>query len=78
MVMVRRPTSAQARSPELSRCPFCADVRAEREYSNESLPIASEGSLLAVDRAGRGGGIDNAGDGRRKRHVARTQHSLWR
>eukprot|EP00969_Alexandrium_andersonii_P179888 7951381-Alexandrium_andersonii.AAC.1 len=66
MVTVLWPTSAQTRCPELSRGPFCAAVRAEREYGNESLPGAPEDSVCAVIRAGRGGGLDNAGDGGRK------------
>eukprot|EP00969_Alexandrium_andersonii_P051519 2262728-Alexandrium_andersonii.AAC.1 len=40
MVMVGRPKSAQTRPPELSRGPFCAALRAEREYDNENLPGA--------------------------------------
>eukprot|EP00969_Alexandrium_andersonii_P261243 11549262-Alexandrium_andersonii.AAC.1 len=66
MAMVRRPTWAQTRSPELSRGPFCTVLRAEREYGNEDLPGAPKGSLCVAARAGRGGGIDNAGDGGRK------------
>eukprot|EP00969_Alexandrium_andersonii_P102328 4516487-Alexandrium_andersonii.AAC.1 len=55
MVMVRRPSFAQTRPPELSRGPFCAMFRAEREYGNEDLAGAPEGSFWAVVRA-RGGG----------------------
>eukprot|EP00969_Alexandrium_andersonii_P007210 314387-Alexandrium_andersonii.AAC.1 len=65
LVMVSRPTSAQAWSPELSRGPFCVVVRAEREHGNENLSGAPEGSFCTVVRAGRGGGIDNANDGGR-------------
>eukprot|EP00969_Alexandrium_andersonii_P076941 3392094-Alexandrium_andersonii.AAC.1 len=46
--------------------PFCAVFRAEREYGNENLPGAPEGSFCGVARAGRGGGIDSAGNGGRK------------
>eukprot|EP00969_Alexandrium_andersonii_P306376 13544505-Alexandrium_andersonii.AAC.1 len=46
MVMVRTPKPAQTRSPELSRGPFCAIVRAEREHGNESLPGARLGLVL--------------------------------
>eukprot|EP00969_Alexandrium_andersonii_P331444 14648931-Alexandrium_andersonii.AAC.1 len=64
--MGRRPKSAQTRSSELSRGPCCAVFRAEREYGNENLARAPEGSFCAVARARRGGGIDNVGDGGRK------------
>eukprot|EP00969_Alexandrium_andersonii_P107660 4749793-Alexandrium_andersonii.AAC.1 len=40
MVLVRTPKWAQTGSPELSRVPFCAVVRAEREYGNENIPGA--------------------------------------
>eukprot|EP00969_Alexandrium_andersonii_P312927 13826768-Alexandrium_andersonii.AAC.1 len=50
VVMARRPTSAQTRSPELSRVPFCAAVRAERKYGNENLPGAPEGSFCVIVR----------------------------
>eukprot|EP00969_Alexandrium_andersonii_P164754 7282923-Alexandrium_andersonii.AAC.1 len=43
MVVMARPKQAQNRSPELSRGPFCAVVRAEREYFNENLPRARLG-----------------------------------
>eukprot|EP00969_Alexandrium_andersonii_P052216 2292279-Alexandrium_andersonii.AAC.1 len=55
MVVGGRPKSAQTRSPELSRCPSCAAFRAEREYGNEKLPGAPQGSFCVVARAGRGG-----------------------
>eukprot|EP00969_Alexandrium_andersonii_P265763 11744933-Alexandrium_andersonii.AAC.1 len=51
------PQSAQTRSPELTRGPFCAMFRAEREYGNENLLGAPEGSFCVVARAGRGGGM---------------------
>eukprot|EP00969_Alexandrium_andersonii_P023031 1007417-Alexandrium_andersonii.AAC.1 len=47
MVMVVRPTSAQTRPPDLSRGPFCAVVRAERECGNDNLHGAPQGSLCA-------------------------------
>eukprot|EP00969_Alexandrium_andersonii_P036799 1612928-Alexandrium_andersonii.AAC.1 len=49
------------RSPELLRGPFCVARRAEREYGNKIHMGAPEGSFCVVARAGRGGGIDNAG-----------------
>eukprot|EP00969_Alexandrium_andersonii_P366815 15469322-Alexandrium_andersonii.AAC.1 len=63
MVLAGRPTSAGARPPEISRGPFCAADRAERECGNENLPEARQGSLCEVVRAWRRGGIDNAGNG---------------
>eukprot|EP00969_Alexandrium_andersonii_P235659 10404476-Alexandrium_andersonii.AAC.1 len=47
MVMVGKPKSAQTPRPDLSRGPFCAMFRAEREYDNENLPRAPEGSSFA-------------------------------
>eukprot|EP00969_Alexandrium_andersonii_P364116 15463436-Alexandrium_andersonii.AAC.1 len=41
-----RPKQAQNRSSELSRGPFRAVVRAEREYGNENLPGAPLGLVL--------------------------------
>eukprot|EP00969_Alexandrium_andersonii_P306529 13551170-Alexandrium_andersonii.AAC.1 len=38
MVMARMPMSAQTRSPELSRVPFCADVRAECAVARRTFP----------------------------------------
>eukprot|EP00969_Alexandrium_andersonii_P151234 6687237-Alexandrium_andersonii.AAC.1 len=35
--MVRKPKSAETRPAELSRGPFCAVLRAEREDGNENL-----------------------------------------
>eukprot|EP00969_Alexandrium_andersonii_P267172 11806586-Alexandrium_andersonii.AAC.1 len=55
LVMVRTSKSALTRSPELSRGPFCTSVRAEREYGNENLPGAPQGSFCMVVRSGRGG-----------------------
>eukprot|EP00969_Alexandrium_andersonii_P353779 15440668-Alexandrium_andersonii.AAC.1 len=55
MVMVGRPKIVSDAVPGLSDGPFCAVVRAEREYGNEKLPGAPQGSLCAVDHAGRGG-----------------------
>eukprot|EP00969_Alexandrium_andersonii_P201458 8901953-Alexandrium_andersonii.AAC.1 len=49
------PKPAQTRPLELTKGPFCAVSRAEREYGNENLPGAPQGSLCAVVRAGRGG-----------------------
>ena len=46
MVVVASPKQAQNRSPDLSRGPFCAVVRAEREYGNESLPGALQKGVL--------------------------------
>eukprot|EP00969_Alexandrium_andersonii_P057275 2525492-Alexandrium_andersonii.AAC.1 len=46
MVLVRGPKWAQTRSPELLRSSFCAVVRAEREYGNENLAGALQGSCL--------------------------------
>eukprot|EP00969_Alexandrium_andersonii_P114790 5076078-Alexandrium_andersonii.AAC.1 len=46
-VLVRRPRWAQTRSPEVSRGPFCAVVRAERGYGNENLLGASWGLVFA-------------------------------
>eukprot|EP00969_Alexandrium_andersonii_P028997 1265705-Alexandrium_andersonii.AAC.1 len=48
MVMVAEPRSAQTWPPELSRGPFCAAFRAEREYCNENLP----GARLGLDLDG--------------------------
>eukprot|EP00969_Alexandrium_andersonii_P323080 14275395-Alexandrium_andersonii.AAC.1 len=63
--MVRRPSWAQTPSPKLSRGPFCAVVRAEREYGSEDLPRVPESSCGVGIRTGRGSGIENAGnDGR--------------
>eukprot|EP00969_Alexandrium_andersonii_P027091 1181389-Alexandrium_andersonii.AAC.1 len=46
MMVVTSPTEAQNRSPVLSRGPFCAVLRAEREYGNENLPGARFGLVL--------------------------------
>eukprot|EP00969_Alexandrium_andersonii_P296435 13099748-Alexandrium_andersonii.AAC.1 len=44
--------------------PFCVAVRAEREFGNENLPGAPQGSLCTAVRAGRGGAdIDNTSNG---------------
>eukprot|EP00969_Alexandrium_andersonii_P008552 373077-Alexandrium_andersonii.AAC.1 len=61
MVLVRMSTWAQTWCPNLLRGPFCAVVRAEREYGNENLPGAREGSFCVAARDGRGGGIDHVG-----------------
>eukprot|EP00969_Alexandrium_andersonii_P324935 14357900-Alexandrium_andersonii.AAC.1 len=53
-VMVGEPTSAQTRTPKLSRGPFCAVVRAERKTGNGNLSGTPQGSLCAVARAGHG------------------------
>eukprot|EP00969_Alexandrium_andersonii_P279617 12359720-Alexandrium_andersonii.AAC.1 len=45
-VLVRKSTWAQTRSPELSRGPFCAVVRAEREHGNDNLPGAPWGLVV--------------------------------
>eukprot|EP00969_Alexandrium_andersonii_P362904 15460753-Alexandrium_andersonii.AAC.1 len=64
-VMVRTTKSAQTPSSEISRRPFCT-IFALIEYGNNNLSGASHGSFCVVLRAGRGGGIDNAGDGGRR------------
>eukprot|EP00969_Alexandrium_andersonii_P311321 13756606-Alexandrium_andersonii.AAC.1 len=43
VVVTASPKPAQNWSSELSRCPFCAVVRAEREYGHENLPGARLG-----------------------------------
>eukprot|EP00969_Alexandrium_andersonii_P221814 9796502-Alexandrium_andersonii.AAC.1 len=65
VVATASPSRAQNWSSELLRGPFRVIVRAERRYSNETLPGAPEGSFCVVARAGRGGGSDNAGNGAR-------------
>eukprot|EP00969_Alexandrium_andersonii_P171164 7566246-Alexandrium_andersonii.AAC.1 len=64
------PTSAETRSSKLSRGPICAVFWA-REQGNENLPGAPQGLFCLVVRAGRRGGIDNAGNGGRARRAAR-------
>eukprot|EP00969_Alexandrium_andersonii_P370944 15478426-Alexandrium_andersonii.AAC.1 len=54
-VVTPSPSRARNSSSEHSRGPFCATVRTEREYGNENLPGALEGSFSVVARAGRGG-----------------------
>eukprot|EP00969_Alexandrium_andersonii_P362741 15460364-Alexandrium_andersonii.AAC.1 len=46
VVVMASPKQAQNRSPELSRGPFCAALRAERECGNENLPGARLGLVL--------------------------------
>eukprot|EP00969_Alexandrium_andersonii_P312386 13802281-Alexandrium_andersonii.AAC.1 len=46
MLMVRKPKSAQTRSTELPRGPFCATVCPEREYGIENLRGARLGLVL--------------------------------
>eukprot|EP00969_Alexandrium_andersonii_P103960 4587188-Alexandrium_andersonii.AAC.1 len=43
MMAATSPKQAWTRSPELSRGPFCAAVRAQREYGDENLPGACLG-----------------------------------
>eukprot|EP00969_Alexandrium_andersonii_P350555 15433486-Alexandrium_andersonii.AAC.1 len=45
-VTIRRSTSAQTRSPELSRDPSCTTFRAERECGNEKRPWSSLGLVV--------------------------------
>eukprot|EP00969_Alexandrium_andersonii_P105255 4644501-Alexandrium_andersonii.AAC.1 len=70
IVLVRRPTRAQTRSPQHSRGPFRAIFCAECEHGNENLPGAAEGSFCVVAGSGRRGSIDSAGNGGRIKRVA--------